>query len=517
MSTFITVLNKIRSILDPENPVKGKYHIILIPCSLYMYEEALEELGLFESVVKLHSLQWQPLYLDNGILSLEFPKLYKPLFLSHDYSFLPTFARSLWNLSFVIGRPPFTVALGKLSNAVLQQLDMFCEDIGGSDRFDSDFGGLVIMDRSVDYPSTLLTPGTYSALLNEVYGIHCGMCECKEQETEKYDAKFNPVVKKEPVTLNLNEQDPIYKDLKNRYFTEVTSALSNLTKELRKENVNSKEMALDEIKRYIQTQLQAAQSKKKFIANHLTAAETIIHLIGPRYEQQQQIELNIMQNKAKSSNFSYLEEMLTSENNASASLRLFCLMCVTQKLSESEVKSFWKKFLHEFGYKYSFAYDNLISAGFLPEATVATSLPNKLIKMPIFDRNNFYTNLNKLKQIPADPEKVDLKHPTCCSYVFGGTYIPLVVQIASMLLNTTPLDEIKSKLELLSMLRIKNERGYPLQPRSVLVFIIGGATYSEIAACNLLEVLTGAKVVIKSDSVVTGNDLMKAVLSLPNV
>lgn len=459
MLTFKTVLNQIRSMLDPENPVKGKYHIIVIPYSLYMYEEALEEHGLFESIIKLHSLQWQPLYLDEGILSLEFPKMYKPLFLNHDYSFLPAFARSLWNLSFVIGRPLFTMALGKLSNAVLQQLDMFCEDIGGSDRFDSDFGGLLIIDRSVDYPSTLLTPGIYSALLNEVYGVRCGICECKEQTTEKYDAKFNPVVKKEPITLNLSEQDPIYKDLKNRYFTEVTSALSNLTKELRKENVNSKEMGLDEIKRYVQTQLQAAQSKKKFIANHLTAAETIINIIGPRYEHQQEVELNIMQNRAKSSNFAYLEEMLTSENNEFASLRLFCLMCITQRLSESEIKSFWKKYLHEFGYKYSFAYDNLISAGFLPDPNVATSLPNKIIKIPIFDRNNFYTNLSKLKQIPADPEKIDLKHPTCCSYVFGGTYIPLVVQIAGMLINTTPLEEIKSKLELLSTITIKNEKG----------------------------------------------------------
>lgn len=514
MLTFKMVLDQIRSTIDPQNPVKGKYHIIVIPFSLFIYEDALEELGLFDSVIKLHSLQWQSLHIDEGILSLEFPKMYKQLFLCHNYSLLPAFARSLWSLSFVIGRPSFVMALGKLSRAVLQQLDMLCEDISASDRFDSDFGGWIIMDRSVDYPSALLTPGTYSALLNEVYGVHCGICECKEQTVENYDSKYNPMVKKGPVSLNLNEQDPIYKDLKNRYFTEVTSVLSNLTKQLCKENANSKEMALDEIKHYIKTQLQVAQSKKKFIANHLTASETIINLIGPRFEQQQQVEQNIMQNKAKSANFAYLEELISSENNEFVSLRLFCLMCITQRLSESEIKTFWKKYLHEYGYKHSFAYDNLISAGFVTETTT-NSLPNKIIKMPLFDRNNFYTNLNKLKQMPADPDKIDLKHPTCCSYVFGGTYIPLVAQIASMLLNSTPLEEIKSKLELLGSLNIKNERGYPLQPRCLFVLVVGGVTYAEIAACNLLEVLTGAKIVIMSDNIITGNDLMKGMLTLP--
>lgn len=516
-TTFKKVVDHIRSTFDPENPPKNMYHIIIIPTVLHLYETALEELSLY-GIIKLHSLQWLPLYLDEGIVSLELPDMYQQLFVHQDLSNLSVYARSLWHLFFVIGRPNFVLALGQFSNIILKQLDTFCENIADSDKFDSSFGGLVIVDRSLDYPSVLLTPGTYAALLNEVYGVKCGVCEHKvESEDKTYNEKFAKVAQKQPVSFSLDsKQDSIYKDIKNRYFTEVISVLSNLTKQLRNESVSSKEMALDEIKRYVQTQLQATKSRKKFIANHLSAAETIINITGPRFEKQHEVEQNIMQNKSKSSNFAFLEEMITTENDKYLSLRLFCLMSVTQKFSDSEVKTFWKKYINEYGFKYSFAYDNLTNAGFIPDLGAASNLSMKIMKIQIFEKNNFYANANKLKQVPSDPHKIDLKFPTCCSYVYGGIYIPLITQIASMLLNTTPLDEIKAKLEFLGSLCLRNEHGYPLQPRSVLIYVVGGVTYAEIAACNLLEVLTGAKICVVSDTVLSGNDLMKGLLKLPD-
>lgn len=512
-STFKQVVDQIRSAIDPDEPTKIKYHIIVVPSALYLYESFLEELGLY-SIIKLHSWQWLPMVLDDGIVSLELPDMYRQLFVRHDLSHLPAYAKSLWHLFFIVGRPRLTLAVGHFSNVVLKQLDTFCEDIASSDKFDSNFGALLIFDRSLDYPSAFLTPGTYAALINEVFGVKCGVCEYKpEEDSKEYNEKFCKLVKKDPVSFSLDsKQDSVYRDIKNRYFTEVTTVLSSLTKQLRTESESSKEMALDEIKRYVQTQLQATTSKKKFIANHLSAAETIINVVGPRFELQHEVEQNIMQNKQKSSSFTYLLENITVQNDKYLSLRLFCLMATTQKLSDTEIKTFWKTYLNEFGYRYSYVYDNLVNAGFIPDSTS----PSKLIKIPLFEKNTFYAAANKLKQIPNDPEKIDLKFPTCCSYVFGGSYIPLVAQTASMLLNSTPLEEVRSKLELLGSVTLRNEQGYPLQPRSLLVYVVGGATYAEVAACNLLEVLTGAKVTVISDSVVCGSDLMKGLVCLPD-
>lgn len=218
-----------------------------------------------------------------------------------------------------------------------------------------------------------------------------------------------------------------------------------------------------------------------------------------------------MQNKNKSGNYSYLEDTLY-ENDKLLSLRLLCLLCVTQKLSESEIKTFVTKFCHEFGYNYGFLYNNLLKMGFF---TQEPTLQGKLIKIPNIFTNNFFINANKLKQIPAQLDLIDVKSPTCMSYVFGGCYIPLVGQILSLLLSAMPLKEIESKLEAFGQLTVQNNCGFPLTSRVVLVCVIGGITYAEIAACNLLESLTGSKIIIMSDQVISGNDIAESLIRNP--
>ncbi|CAG9773107.1 unnamed protein product [Ceutorhynchus assimilis] len=513
LKIFNRVVDQIRAQVDIENPPSNKYHIIVIPRQLYIFQEELEQYGLLDSVVKLHSFQWMPIHLDTGILSLEMPLLYNTLFVYENYSLLPALSKALWQLSFVIGKPNLILTLGQHSNTILKQYENLCIDKGDTDKVDSDFGALIIIDRSIDYPSALLTPGIYAGLLSEIYPVKSGMCDYKKPETEtNLDNKCNPIRKKQPVNIALNsQQDTVYADIKNRYFTQVTSVLSNLTKQLKTEKVSSQEMALDEIKHYVQTQLQATKLRKNLISNHLLAAESIINILGHRYERQKEVEIDITHNSNKSANFSYLEEILTTENDMLLSLRLFCLISITQCLSETEIKSFWRKFLHQFGYSYGFAFNNLTTLGFIEDYT-----PGKLnLKLPKFASSNFYTNAKNLRQIPADPDNVNLNHPTCASYVYGGAYIPLITQIAGLLFNSIPLEDVQIKLESFGKVAIRNEKRYPLLCRNILVYVVGGVTYAEIAACNLLETLMGSKICILSDRIVNGNDLMGEILSLP--
>lgn len=518
MKIFKQVIDQIRSQVSLENPEINKFHIIVFPKYTCTFENELEELGLYHDIVRLHSFQWMPLCLDKGVLSLEIPNIFSSLYVYNNTTLLPTMSKSLWQLSFIIGKPKLILSLGQHSNTLLTQYEKFCEEKGESDKIDSDFGALVILDRNIDYPSILLTPGTYAALLAEVYTIKAGICEKGSENIDRVDEKCNPLPEKKQVTFTLDStQDTVYADIKNRYFTEVTMVLSNLTKQLKSEKISSKEMALDEIKQYVETQLKVAKSKKKFITNHLLVAESIINVLGPRYENQRLVEQSIIQNTDKARNLNFLEELLVTENDKLVTLRLFCLLCVTQLLTESEVKPFWRKYLHQFGFGYGFAYHNLINSGFISEQEKNTStlnIPSKL-KIPKFSSSNFYTWAKNLKQIPPDPENINLKFPSCPSYVFGGNYIPLIIQIASMLLNSTPIDEIKSKLEVMGNFILRNDSAYPILSRNILIFLIGGISYAEIAACNLLETLTGANIYVMSDMVVTGNHIMKGILDYP--
>lgn len=485
-----------------------------MPHYTHAFEKELEEHGLSNSnrdyVVRLHSFQWLPIHLDSGILSLECPLAYSSMFINQNTTYSPMFSKSLWQLSLVLGKANFVISLGQYSNVILSQFENLCEDRGSSDKMESDVGALIVLDRNLDYPSALLTPGIYSALLKEVYNVRAAHCESKEKEGRKVDSNFNPVLEKDPVVINMDSKsDSVYAMTKNKYFTEVTTVLSNLTKELKMEKLNSKDMTVDEIKKYVQTQLGPTNSRKKIISNHLIAAETIINCLGWKFENVCDCEFNVINNVSKSSNFSFLLESLCVENDKLVSLRLFCLMLIMQNLSEPEINTFWEKFLHQFGFRYSHVLQNLINGGIVTDTR--TSLPGNLFPnswLPRLAPSQFYQTASRLKQIPTDKNQTDFKYPTCPSYVFRGTYIPLVAQIASMVLNSTPLEEIRAKLDGLGSLTIRNDRKYPLQTRTLMVYVVGGVTYAEIGALNFVEALTGAKIVVLSDQIISGNDLM---------
>lgn len=57
---------------------------------------------------------------------------------------------------------------------------------------------------------------------------------------------------------------------------------------------------------------------------------------------------------------------------------------------------------------------------------------------------------------------------------------------------------------------ISGRRG-PLLPKMVVICIIGGITYAEIAACRFIERSTGIRLVLASDSITTGNKILETV------
>ena len=48
----------------------------------------------------------------------------------------------------------------------------------------SEIGHLFVFDRSIDYPTTLLSPLPYESLLDETFGIHCGVVELGKEITK---------------------------------------------------------------------------------------------------------------------------------------------------------------------------------------------------------------------------------------------------------------------------------------------------------------------------------------------
>lgn len=561
------VLDQISSILSQNSSLADKncFHIIIVPKVVCSYDSLLESRGLYGSV-KLFSFSWELIALDEQLLSLELPFLYKQLFVEQNHSLLSSISMSLWSLFHVTGQPKVIFSLGKLSASVLDILEIYKETYTReyvNKQDDQEIGALVIIDRDQDYASSLLTPATYSGLLNELFTINCGNLELNVNETKlkkgkidfEIDRKDN-TIKKVPIMTLDSSVDSLYGEIKHRHFSEVLSVLSSKAKLLKNEDI--KALGIQEIKHYVATKLQQITLFKQNLVNHVLACETIIHEMSNKFESIKSTETDMMNNRNRKYNFGFVDENFATDIHIYNSLRLMCLLSLTQGLSYEEYNTLINKYLLAFGHKFLYVFNNLIQAGLLvqPSSTKLTlnisNLSNLSERLPKW-QNTFQNIANKLKQLPSNNDKFDKTSP---SYVFNGGYVPLVAVLCNSILTSDSLSDVLTKLSSLNDFKIggkiidkmkdgmetlneklsnvkiqpgelefgckdaklvakllKNEQkssSYFLKPKSILIYVIGGVNYAEIAACEVVQTATASKIYIVSDAVITGSDLMSA-------
>lgn len=482
-----------------------RYHIIVIPKLLNSFELLLEESGMYGQV-KIHSFMWQFICLDQGLISLELPNLFTEYYVNRDLSLLTAIGKSLYFLFDIVGKPKVTISIGKYAQNVFEHIDLFENNLGPSEKTDSDFGAILIMDRSIDYITPLLTSNTYTGLLGEIYKINGGVVETRfpEKDSPTSEQPETSSEKSKVIFTIDNLKDSVYSEIKHRHISEVSDILGNQTRQFKLEKQSAQDMALSEIKTYVQTKLQSVTAKSKYLSCHLHACEKIMNALGAKFEKLHFTERSFLENINKNTNLTNIEDYIMTENQL-RSLRLFCLISLTQKLTWDEFNNLKLQYLNENGYNLLYIFQNLINCGLMlqPQNKLTT------LSLPLGQKKDFYSLANKLKLIPSKPEEVNVRSPTCPSYVFGGNYIPVVAQLLKFLVQAQNLNEFTSKVELLEgSVRSEFDKPLPLQQRTILVFVIGGLTYSEIAACHLIEKLCSCKIILASNCLLTGNDLV---------
>jgi hypothetical protein len=403
-------------------------------------------------------------------------------------------------------------------------VDILCNELGTADKTDSDISCMLIVDRDVDYASVLLTPVTYIGLLDEVFGVNSGTIELDDRVTGNQDGAGKKV------NYQLSSSDAIYNEIKNRHFSDVFPFLSSKVKELHSKHDHSRNMALQEMKHYVANELQKMTALKRSLAYHIGACEAIIGEMGHRFESLHRAEQNMLEGRNKRENFSYVEECLATSGKL-ASLRLLCLLALTQDgLSVDEATALKIQFLHCCGYEHLVTFHNLEKLGLFPRqgtgttasvssgandaaggltgrvAQVVSQLPKRT--------GAFQALAYKLRLFPEVSGEYDLKHPKDPGYVFGGSYVPLVCRLISLLIKRelSPDEIVKLGPGIGTTSWAQEPREWGTFPQSYLVYFVGGVTYAEIAAFQLLEKLTGARILVAGTSIVNGNSFVQSVV-----
>lgn len=481
------------------------YHIILLPQKLMSIANLFEEEGIIGHVT-LYGFQWELIHFDSSILSLQLHSFYRKTFLDQDQLFLPSVARSIWGLHMLYGKPPMTFLQGKYSTLVDSQVDVLYEVYGKPEKELSEIACFLIVDRDIDYPSVLLTPGTYTSLLDEVFGIKSGVLDYS-LETDKNQTK-----------RLLSSAEEIYGQIKHKHFSDVFGFLSKIAKSLQ-EFKPTANMNLTDLRRNITQELPNAIALKGSLAYHISACEGIIGKMGPRFEGTQSAEQRMLEGRGRKENISYIEDCIVMKMGGKCSpLRLLCLQSITQNgLNADEIHSLKVQYLQAYSYKHVTSFHNLDKLGlltqqstFLSSEAAAGAIANKVVQAVSLPsrRSTFYSLAQKMKLFPTAKDAYDLKNPKDLSYVFNGAYIPLVCQIVHMLIKREVMPEEVAKM--VPNAKVKMEKPSDISPRTFLVYFVGGVTYSEIAAFYLLEKLTGSQILVAGTSIINGNTLIES-------
>lgn len=561
--TFKYILDQIHSIIGHQqmdnqlsDMATKPFHIIALPTVLHSFDVVLEEEGLF-GYVEMHRFNWDFITIDTGVLSLEVPQLFQEVYIREDTSLLSSIAHSLRILNMVCRRPPILITYGENSMKVANMIDQIegFRNSANANTEKSDFSAMVIMDRNKDYASALMTPVIYSGLLLELFRSVAGTLQIDEHKNRIQNEKLQFLqikskketasqsnTKESITSLRLSDSiDGIYNENRYKHFSDAISMLSSQAKALGMESRNIQGMEINEMNEFVTKKLPKVASQKRELFKHLILCEHIVNELGGNFEQLQTLEESMLYNRNKKQNFQKILEQLTTDAHRYNSLRSVCLLYLTCGLTQDEASSFMTNYLNAFGYQHLPIFSHLSAAKLFPDLpNLAKTKILTNISLPKW-QNAFQIEANRMKLLVANTSNneqtneasnsTERRDPIDASYVFNGSYIPLIAQLTNILCSANKIDELaekfghteqivfhrcfqQSKLTIKEMMAgIKKGEirdFFPLKPRTIFCFVIGGITYAELAAINFVEKITGSKIVIASDCVASGADFIEA-------
>lgn len=512
----INAMNVIVSHIKNDYKAKKKcsYHIIFVPRILASCEYILEREGVLGQVKILNwSLNLIPL--DEHVLSLEYPDTARTLILDGNYSVLHSVATSLRSLEEQFGPIPKIHGKGQYSKMVydlyMRMKEAYKNELGLDPSHGAGGGGIisevVLFDRTCDWVTPMCSQLTYEGMLDDVFKIQCGFVELNKDMSGESKVK-----------VLLNEKDPVFSLIRSMHFSGVSDVLIGVSKELQSlyDKGRDKSKTIQEMKEFVK-KLPKIKEKHESLSTHLRASEQIIQQKkGKDFQRQLSTEWTLLDGSDKQGAYDYIEERIESQNNIYHSLQLLCLASTTADgIKTKYFHPFKRGFMHSYGHKHLVTFHNLKKAGLFKEkAQGSDPVRGSLLKD---DSSSFFHLSRLLKLVPKDPDSFDLRNPTSASYVFGGAYVPLSCAAVSHVLSKgdwSGLSDVIKHWEGPSFTRDHGASVRKHNTRVVLVYFIGGVTFSEINALRFMGSYLKCHFIIATTDIINWRSTLQSFMKM---
>ncbi|XP_015782840.1 vacuolar protein sorting-associated protein 33A [Tetranychus urticae] len=473
-------------------------HILLMPYKSWLCEKKLQDYGILPLITSINEYPIEILPLDTDVISMQLVDCCKELLIEKDHSCLLHVARAIMTIQSLFGIIGNVYGQGPWSQRVFDLMTKLSKEMSLKEsQVVPQIHSLLLIDRSVDFVTPLMSQMTFEGLLDEIFGINNGIIKIPSDKLNKTNEsgsiRTNTADGVDPPTevklFRLNSTDLIYSKIRDKTFYDVGPIIRDNTKKLsvlideRHEAKSVPEMQL------FMKKLPSLQAVKNSLINQTSIAEIVKTVVDTEeFNQTVEAEQLFVNGVDTDKVNTYIEDCIARQEPLTKILRLISLQSLTNNgLKNKNFEYYVREILQTYRYKHLVTLNNLEKAGLIKQKT------SYLVKSYNILRKTF--RLTKEKSSGPDSD---------ITYVYSG-YAPLSVRLVEFMiypgwraipeaLKLLPEPTIETKQIIPTGLRKGNTSDSPVsvptpsaEPKVVLVFFIGGVTFAEISALRLLS------------------------------
>uniref|UniRef100_A0A8B9MLP0 Vacuolar protein sorting-associated protein 33B n=1 Tax=Accipiter nisus TaxID=211598 RepID=A0A8B9MLP0_9AVES len=302
----------------------------------------------------------------------------------------------------------------------------------------------VALVADTDYVTALCSQVVYEGLVDDTFRIKCGSVD------------FGPDVTSSDKSIKvlLNAQDKVFSQIRNEHFSSVFGFLSQKSRNLQAQYDRRRGMDIKQMKNFVSQELKGLKQEHRLLSLHIGACESIMKKKTKQdFQEMIKAEHSLLEGFDIRESTSFIEEHIDRQVSPIESLRLMCLLSITENgLIPKDYRSLKTQYLQSYGPEHLLTFHNLKRVGLLTEQSAGetlTAVESKVSKL-VTDRaagkitdafnslarkSNFRAISKKLGLIPRVDGEYDLKMPRDMAYVFSGAYIPLSCKIIEQVLE----------------------------------------------------------------------------------
>lgn len=152
---------------------RKEFHLFFVPRKSLLCKKKLQNRGVFGSFTLIEEFKCDLFPFDNDLLSMELSGSFKEFHLENDPTCLYQVAQAIHGLQKLYGKIPKITGRGPAASKVWELLERLNreEEDNKTTIQSSTIEHLLLLDRSVDLLSPLVTQLTYEGLIDEIFGI----------------------------------------------------------------------------------------------------------------------------------------------------------------------------------------------------------------------------------------------------------------------------------------------------------------------------------------------------------